>query len=1006
MQNHCVFRKAGWDTHGLPVELQVEKELGITKEDIGKKISIAAYNQKCKESVMRFRKEWELLTQKMGFWIDMSDPYITYDKKYIESVWWILKQLYEKNLLYKGHAVQPYSPAAGSALSQHELNQPGCYKEIKDLSVVAQFRIRGRDKEYFLAWTTTPWTLPSNHALALNKDLIYWRVRTKNPHTNEDVVIILAKDRVPVYLKDHAFEILDEIKGAFLVGLKYEPLFSYVEVEEPAFMVIEDSFVTTEEGTGIVHIAKHFGTDDHRVSQKHNMRGVVVRNEQGEDMPLVDKQGRFVPEVKDFAGRYVKDFGQGGEDTDKELVLKLKRENKVFKAERYLHNYPHCWRTDKPVLYYPMSSWFIRTSAVKKDLMALNETICWHPSHVGSGRFGHWLENVQDWNLSRSRFWGTPLPIWLSQDKQEVLCIGSYEELAKEVKKSVKAGFMSSELRENFDPHRPFVDDIVLCSPKGEKMYREPEVIDVWFDSGAMPYAQWHYPFENEKEQQVHFPADFIAEGIDQTRGWFFTLHALSVMLRKKIAFKHVFVNGLVLDKKGHKMSKRLGNAVDPMKTLSKYGADATRWYLMGNTSAAENTKFDETQLQSVQRSFFGTLCNVFNFFVLYANIDQFVSPKKSLPADERTLADQWLLSRLQELITNVKRAYENYEPHLVVRTVQPFVIDELSNWYVRLNRKRFWQSENNVSKRAAYQTLYETLRSVLLLIAPTVPFLSEKMYQILKNNDDPVSVHLHPFPKPQPELVKPLLNERMAKVQRVCSLAHAIRKKHQIKVRQPLNTLSIPVPAKDTSPYDFLFEPNPWADMVKQEVNVKALQPAREVRKQVRPNFKRLGQGPYKKHMKAIQAYLQQHPQLSHPEQGLTITLPNTDSIRLKAEDLVIHLVFPEGHQQATQDLLTVALDLNLDEKLKQEGMARELVNRLQHLRKEKGFAVEDKVILYVQSHPQLDPVLNHHQHYICREVQVLELHKDENISNAHAISIEDVTFKADIVKAKALST
>jgi isoleucyl-tRNA synthetase len=855
-----VKRKGGWDTHGLPVELQVEKQLGITKDDIGKKISIEEYNQKCRETVMMYKDQWDDLTRKMGYWVDLEQPYITYKKEYIESLWWSLKQLYDKKLLYKGYTIQPYSPGAGTGLSSHELNLPGCYKEVKDTSIVAQFKVSKNEKSSFLfdknngdvfilAWTTTPWTLPSNTALAVGEKITYVQVNTYNPYTYKPVSVILAKDLYSKYFSEKnkdlkladyksgdkaiPFEVVNEFPGRNLVGLRYEQLMPYLQPyhdADKAFQVVAGDFVTTEDGTGVVHTSPTFGADDFRVAKQNGIPGLTVKDDADNEVPTVDRKGKFISQIGQRLAEGVKTFGikthkvlgaddfyvknYTGEDethadyktTDVVISIILKEENKAFKVEKYEHTYPHCWRTDKPVLYYPLDSWFIKTTALKDRMVELNRTINWKPESTGSGRFGNWLENLVDWNLSRSRYWGTPLPIWRSKDNKEEICIGSIDELKVEVKKSVKAGFMKSELAEDFDLHRPYVDDVVLCSASGQPMYREPDLIDVWFDSGAMPFAQWHYPFENKDVFNENYPADFIAEGVDQTRGWFFTLHAIATMLFDKVAFKNVISNGLVLDKNGNKMSKRLGNVVNPFETLTKYGPDLVRWYMIENAPPWDNLKFDFDGITEVQRRFFGTLLNTYSFFSLYANIDGFVKDEMNVvPSAKLTHLDRWILSKLQSLIVEVTKAYEEYEPTRAARAIQDFVNDHLSNWYVRLNRKRFWKGEMSEDKKAAYETLYECMMVTSQLMSPIAPFFSEWLYKNLTDNirevaisnNTPlrhISVHLTDLVKPGINRIDAELETSMDYAQRICSLVHSIRKHARIKVRTPLQRILLPV--------------------------------------------------------------------------------------------------------------------------------------------------------------------------------------------------------------------
>ncbi|MGF1637418.1 MAG: isoleucine--tRNA ligase, partial [Cyclobacteriaceae bacterium] len=867
LQGFQVKRKGGWDTHGLPVELQVEKNLGITKEDIGTKISVEEYNQKCREAVMKYKGEWDELTEKMGYWVDLDNPYITFDRDYMETLWWLLKQFHEKGLLYKGYTIQPYSPAAGTGLSSHELNQPGCYRDVKDTSIVAQFKVKNTENDYFLAWTTTPWTLPANNSLAVGKEITYIKVATYNPYTFLPVNVILAKDRLHSFFneKDKAdnldafkagdkqipWKLLEEYKGKDLVGMAYEQLLPYVNLPAPAFTVLAGEFVSTEDGTGIVHLARTFGADDYRVSVQNNVAGVMVKDENGNDVPIVDKKGRFVKEITDFAGMYVKNYTDEDENaaeyksTDVLIAIKLKEENKAFKVEKYVHSYPHCWRTDKPVLYYPMESWFIKTTAYKDRLVELNKTINWKPTSTGIGRFGNWLENLVDWNLSRSRFWGTPLPIWRTEDASEEICIGSMAELHKEVNKAIEAGFMSKELDDAFDLHRPYVDDIVLVSPSGKRMHREADLIDVWFDSGAMPYAQHHFPFKNETEFKESYPADFIAEGVDQTRGWFFTLHTIAVMLFDSVAFKNVIANGLLLDKNGNKMSKRLNNAVDPFKTIDKYGPDATRWYMISNSNPWDNLKFDIQGVEEVLRRFFGTLQNTYAFFALYANLDKFDYKETHVAVAKRSESDRWIISKLNSLIAEVTKAYDDYEPTKAARAIQNFTIDDLSNWYVRLNRKRFWKGELNDDKKAAYQTLHTCLTTLAQLISPIAPFYADKLYLDLTvdaDKDLSNSVHLTDFPLADTALMSHDLELKMQLAQDISSLVHSLRKHHKIKVRQPLSKILIPVLDQQLREHISAVE-----QIIMSEVNLKSIEyvdnTSGVIVKKAKPNFKKLGQ-------------------------------------------------------------------------------------------------------------------------------------------------------------------
>ena len=1012
-----VKRKGGWDTHGLPVELQVEKELGITKEDIGKKISVEDYNQKCREAVMKFKDEWDDLTVKMGYWVDLDDPYITFDKKYIETLWHLLKKLHDKDLLYKGYTIQPYSPAAGTGLSSHELNQPGTYKDVKDTSLTAQFKVAGTANDYFLAWTTTPWTLAANNALGVGANITYVKVRTFNTYTFEPVHVILAKDRMNAYFNPKAadlkiedykagdklipFEVVEELKGKDLAGMSYEQLLPYVPLPKPAFTVVVADFVTTEDGTGIVHLSKTFGADDYRVSAQHHIPGVFVKDEEGNDVPIVNKQGKYVKEITDFAGMYVKNEYYKEEDRPEKsldvlISIKLKEENKAFKVEKYEHSYPHCWRTDKPILYYPLDSWFIKTTAYKEQLVALNKTINWKPKSTGEGRFGNWLENLVDWNLSRSRYWGTPLPIWMSEDRTEQKCIGSFEELKKEVEKSVKAGYMDKPLSDDFDLHRPYVDDVVLVSDSGKKMFREKDLIDVWFDSGAMPYAQWHYPFENQDIFKDNFPADFIAEGVDQTRGWFFTLHALAVMLHDKVAFKNVIANGLVLDKNGNKMSKRLGNAVDPFKTIAKYGPDATRWYMISNANPWDNLKFNIEGVGEVQRRFFGTLQNTYAFFALYANLDGFSFDEPEIQLEKRPESDQWILSRLNSLIKEVDEAYEAYEPTKASRMVMDFVTDELSNWYVRLNRKRFWKGEYNEDKIAAYQTLYTCLVTVAKLGAPIAPFYMERIFKDLNEvsgQDKASSVHLALFPEADHSKINKGLEEQMRLAQTISSLTHSLRKKEKIKVRQPLSKILIPVLDAQTKHYIQSVE-----DIILSEVNIKGVEYIDDASgvlvKKVKPNFRVIGQkfGPKVKLINSQMAQWGQEDIAQIERDGqYTLTLEG-EEILLTLEDVEISSEDIPGWSVASEGKLTVALDITITDELREEGIARDVVNRVQNLRKEMGLDVQDKINIAIKKNEALvNNALTSNKAYICQETQALNLELVEELPNATSVAIDD---------------
>ena len=1041
LKGYQVKRKGGWDTHGLPVELQVEKELGITKEDIGKKISVEDYNKKCRETVMKFKDQWDDLTQKMGYWVDLDNPYVTFERDYIESLWSILKELYDKGLIYKGYTIQPYSPAAGTGLSSHELNQPGTYRDVKDTSVTSQFVVKRNDKSEFLfdndnedvrilAWTTTPWTLPANCALAVGEKITYVKVKTYNPYTFKPVSVVLAKELVGRHFNDKAkdialadykegdklipFEVAKEFSGKDMLEIRYEQLLPYVtneDLEKNAFRVIPGDFVTTEDGTGIVHTASVFGADDFRVAQQNGVPAVMVKDEKGDDAPLVDKQGKFVQEVTDFAGRYVKEEYYDDETrsnpdfkpTDVLIAIKLKEENKAFKVEKYEHSYPHCWRTDKPVLYYPLDSWFIKTTAVKDDLVALNKTINWKPESTGTGRFGNWLENLVDWNLSRSRFWGTPLPIWVSEDRSEQKCIGSIAELKDEVSKSIAAGFMKEQLTEDFDLHRPFVDDVVLVSDSGKKMFREPDLIDVWFDSGAMPYAQWHYPFENEETFKANYPADFIAEGVDQTRGWFFTLHAIAVMLNKSVAFKNVIANGLVLDKNGNKMSKRLGNAIDPFKTLAEHGPDATRWYMISNANPWDNLKFNIDGVVEVQRRFFGTLTNTYSFFALYANLDGFNYSEGEIDFNKRTESDRWILSKLNTLIFKVEQAYEEYEPTKAARLIQDFTIDDLSNWYVRLNRKRFWRGEYNEDKRSAYQTLYTCLLNIAKLSSPIAPFYMDKLYQDLNavtGLEKAESIHLTDFPKSNSNNIDEELEDKMDLAQNISSLVHSLRKKHMIKVRQPLSKILVPVLNQEFKDHVSAVE-----DLIKSEVNIKSVEFVDDesgiLVKNVKPNFRKLGQE-YGPKMKDIAAKINQltAENISELEANNSFEIELADQkVNLTLEDVEISYQDIPGWSVASEGRVTVALDITIDEDLRKEGIARDLVNRVQNLRKDMGLEVQDKINIRIEKNDELvNAALESNREYICSETQALSLDILDTVSDGNELDMDEYKLKVKI--------
>ncbi len=1030
-----VKRKGGWDTHGLPVELQVEKELGIKKDDIGVKISIADYNEKCKEAVMKYKDEWDDLTRQMGYWVDLSDPYITFKRDYMESVWSLLKRLHEKRLLYKGYTVQPYSPAAGTGLSSHELNQPGTYKPVKDTSIVAQFKVKLTERSEFLfeapdedvrilAWTTTPWTLPSNCALAIGEKITYIKVKTFNPYTYQPVSVIIAKELLGRFFSEKdkelklgdyqegdkhiPFDVVQEFKGRDMVEMRYEQLMPYVtnpDLEENAFRVIPGDFVSTEEGTGVVHTASVFGADDFRVSQQNGVPAVMVTDNTGHQVPLVDKHGMFVEEVTDFAGMFVKeeyypDDVRSAPDfkpTDVLIAIKLKEDNKAFKVEKYEHTYPHCWRTDKPVLYYPLNSWFIKTTALKDRLVELNNTINWKPASTGTGRFGNWLENLVDWNLSRSRFWGTPLPIWVTKDRKEEKCIGSVQELREEVDKSVDAGLMKKAIDEDFDLHRPFVDEIILKSDNGQPMYREPDLIDVWFDSGAMPYGQWHFPFENEKRFNESFPADFIAEGVDQTRGWFFTLHAIATLLFDSVAFKNVIANGLVLDKKGNKMSKRLGNAVSPFEVINKYGPDATRWYMIANANPWDNLKFDSDGVLEVQRKMFGTLSNTYSFFSLYANLDGFRFENEDIPLGERTESDRWILSRLNTLIKEVDKSYGEYEPTKAARAIQTFVVDDLSNWYVRLNRKRFWVGDFSKDKEAAYQTLYTCLKTVSKLMSPIAPFYAEKLFLDLNSvskQDNVDSVHLCHFPEADPAKIDTELEARMHLAQLASSLVHSLRKKEKIKVRQPLSKILIPIlDDKEKERLELVEE------LIISETNVKKLEYLDDASgvlvKKIKPNFRKLG-AEYGSKLKMITPLIMKmdQEQISTFEKNGTYALQlEGETIHLSLEDVEISSEDIPGWLVASEEGMTVALDITLTDELRKEGLARDVVNRIQNLRKDKGLEVQDKInVSYDTVDELIRAAIEENKPYIKRETQALALEYLDRVTNGEQLEIDGI--------------
>jgi isoleucyl-tRNA synthetase len=1084
LEGYQVKRKGGWDTHGLPVELQVEKLLGITKEDIGKKISVAEYNQKCKETVMMYKDQWDDVTLKMGYWVDLQNPYITYEKEYIETLWWILKQLYNKGLLYKGYSIQPYSPAAGTGLSSHELNLPGCYKEVKDTSIVAQFEAKRDERSAFLfekspevfilAWTTTPWTLPANTALTVGEKITYVQVNTFNPYTHKPVSVVLAKDLFPKYfsakdkdlkLADYKpgnkaipYEVVQEFAGRDLVGIRYHQLMPYVQPAydaDKAFQVIAGDFVTTEDGTGIVHTAPTFGADDFRVARQHGVPPMTLKDEAGNEIPVVDRKGKFISVIgeklaervsrykikthrplgpEDF---YVKNYTNEDEShpdyktTDVIISIILKEENKAFKVEKYVHTYPHCWRTDKPVLYYPLDSWFIRTTAVKDKMVELNRTINWKPESTGTGRVGNWLENLVDWNLSRSRYWGTPLPIWRTRDGKYERCIGSLEELNSEIAKSIAKGFMKKSPLEAGDLHRPYVDDVILVSESGEPMYREPDLIDVWFDSGAMPYAQWHYPFENRDIFEKNYPADFIAEGVDQTRGWFFTLHAIAALLSEAspeiqavnaknnnggVAFKNVISNGLVLDKAGNKMSKRWGNVVNPFETLSQYGADLVRWYMIENAPPWENLKFDFDGIVEVQRRFFGTLLNTYSFFALYANIDGFVMDEMNLTDPKhKTNLDRWILSRLQTLIIECREAYDDYEPTRAARAIQEFVNDHLSNWYVRLNRKRFWKPTDENSgasrlsedKKAAYETLYECLMVTAQLMAPIAPFFSDWLYRNLTENireraianNTPlrhISVHLTKLTEAEENRIDRSLEKSMDYAQRICSLVHSIRKNNKIKVRTPLQKILLPVIERS-----FADSVRPVESIILAEVNVKGIEYIDDTSgllvKKVKPNFAKLGKQ-YGPKMKDVSAVINgfSKEDINAIEKNGSLSKGGFDFV---LEDVIITSEDVPGWSVASENGLTVALDVQITDELRREGIARDFVNRVQNMRKDLGLAVLDKINIEVENNGEiLTNALTVHKDYISTETQALKLELKDSLPNGEEVDMDDFKMRIRI--------
>lgn len=1106
LQGYQVKRKGGWDTHGLPVELQVEKQLGITKDDIGKKISIEEYNQKCRETVMMYKDQWDDLTMKMGYWVDLNDPYITYDSKYIESLWWILKQFYDKGLLYKGYTIQPYSPAAGTGLSSHELNLPGCYKDVKDTSIVAQFKVKRDDKSEFLfnalrkasksgldpefereiedifilAWTTTPWTLPSNTALAIGSSIKYCLVKCKNPYTDKLVTVLLAQETFSKYFiaptdlfDDHGvpklnlskttpdrrridyWEILESnIPGSKLVGIRYEQLMPYIQPlydADKAFQVVAGDFVTTEDGTGVVHTSPTFGADDFRVAKQNGIPALTVKDEADNEVPTVDRKGKFIKEIGVWLKKgveqynikthkplseddfYVKNYTDEDEsnpdykNTDVIISIILKEENKAFKVEKYEHTYPHCWRTDKPVLYYPLDSWFIKTTALKDRMVELNKTINWKPESTGTGRFGNWLENLVDWNLSRSRYWGTPLPIWRTKDGKEEKCIGSIAELQAEITKAKTSGIAQKLSIDNsqltIDLHRPYVDEIILVSESGQAMYREADLIDVWFDSGAMPYAQFHYPFENgekfpslntphshlEGGQGGVFPADFIAEGVDQTRGWFFTLHAIGTMLFDSVAFKNVISNGLVLDKNGNKMSKSKGNVVNPFETINKFGPDLVRWYMIENAPPWDNLKFDLDGITEVQRRFFGTLVNTYSFFALYANIDGYVKDEMNTSVQkDLTHLDRWIISKLQTLIIEVTKAYEEYEPTRAARAIQEFVNDHLSNWYVRLNRKRFWQPSQRgelfADKKAAYDTLYECLMVTAQLMSPVAPFVSEWLYKNLtdnirekaKANNTPLrhpSVHLTDLVKAETNRIDTDLEQSMDYAQRICSLTHALRKNSKIKVRTPLKRILLPVLDEK-----FATRIRSVEEIIKAEVNIKSVEYIDDTSgllvKKVKPNFAKLGKQ-YGPKMKEVSAVINSFNQddITHLEKKGTLTKGGFDIV---LEDVLISSEDIPGWSVASEGGITVALDVTLTDELKREGIARDFVNRIQNLRKEMGMEVLDKIAIEVERNGEaMTSAISEFKQYISTETQAVSLEIKDNVVNATEVDMDEQVLK-----------
>ncbi len=1068
MKGFKVNRKAGWDTHGLPVELGVEKTLGITKEDIGKKISVAEYNATCRKDVMKFTKEWEDLTHRMGYWVDMKDPYITYDNRYIETLWWLLKELYKKDLLYKGYTIQPYSPAAGTGLSSHELNQPGCYRDVKDTTVVAQFKIKnpaenlqGWGDAYFLAWTTTPWTLPSNTALCVGNKIDYVAVRTYNRYTGDPITVVLAKDLLTAHFSKKAeglsleeykegslvipYKVIAEFKGADLVGLEYEQLIPWIYPGENAFRVIAGDFVTTEDGTGIVHIAPTFGADDANVAKAAGVPPLQLINKRGDLRPMVDLTGKFylldeldqefiesrvnVDAYKAFEGKFVKNaydptLTEDDESLDVEICMLLKQNNQAFQIEKHVHNYPHCWRTDKPILYYPLDSWFIRSTACKERMMELNKKINWKPESTGTGRFGKWLENLNDWNLSRSRYWGTPLPIWRTEDHEEELCIGSVEELYNEIEKAVAAGVMknnplkelaftpgeySAENYDKIDLHRPYVDDIILVSPKGKPMKREADLIDVWFDSGAMPYAQIHYPFENKEllEEGNVYPADFIAEGVDQTRGWFFTLHAIATMVFDKYAYKNVISNGLVLDKNGNKMSKRLGNGVDPFEAIEKYGSDPLRWYMITNSSPWDNLKFDVEGVDEVKRKFFGTLYNTYSFFALYANVDEFTYSKPDVPLADRPEIDRWVLSVLNTLIKEVDTCYEEYEPTKAGRLISDFVNNNLSNWYVRLNRKRFWGGGFSTDKLSAYQTLYTCLETVCKLMAPIAPFYSDQLFLDLiavTEREKVESIHLAAFPAYDEAIIDEELEARMDLAQKITSMVLALRRKVNIKVRQPLQRIMIPsTDAREVQRIEALKE------LILNEVNVKEIDfvddSSEVLVKGIKCDFKKLGPK-FGKQMKFVAKAINTLPQTDikklEREGEIELALQDGTNVVINLSDVEIFNEDIPGWLVANEGTLTVALEVTITEELRKEGIARELINRIQNLRKSSGLEITDKITIELTKNSSTDSAVDEYNGYICKQVLATSLKLVDEIEGGEELEFDGFNLMVKISRAK----